>query len=189
VRALTDGELIDLYFQRSQTAIEETERQYGTYCLAIAMNILRNKEDAAECVNDTYFNVWNAIPPARPEIFSSFIARITRNLALDKYKSRTTKKRGGNSTTLLLSELTDCIPSTANVEDEVEVNVLAQTIEEFLATVKKEDMAYFVCRYWYSYSVKEVAKKFNVSVGKVKMSLLRTRNKLKIYLEKEDIIL
>ena len=113
---MTDTEILGLYMARSESAISETARQYGAYCTAIAMNILRNREDSEECVNDTYLNAWNAIPPQQPDVLSSFLGRITRNLSLDRYKSRKAAKRAGDETALLLSELEDCIPSGSSVD-------------------------------------------------------------------------
>ena len=181
---MTDNEIIELYLQRSENAINETTRQYGSYCSAIAMSILHNKEDVDECMNDTYLSVWNSIPPQHPTNFSAFIGKITRNLSLDRYRKKNTQKRGGDETTLLFSELELCIPSARSVEDVADMNDLAKMIDIFLATIRKEDKFYFVLRYWYSETVPEIARQFNVAVGKVTMSLHRTRKKLKKYLEK-----
>jgi RNA polymerase sigma-70 factor (ECF subfamily) len=184
---LTDIQIIDLYFERSETAINETAKQYGSYCTAIAMNILHNKEDSEECVNDTYLKTWNSIPPQRPTILSSFLGRITRNLSLNKYEARKAKKRGGDEITLLLSELELCIPSVRNVESEADNNDLNEAVNSFLDSIKQEDMIFFMRRYWHVNSVPEIAKQFNVGESKVKMSLHRTRKKLRIYLEERGI--
>jgi RNA polymerase sigma-70 factor (ECF subfamily) len=184
---MNDMEIINLYIERSENAISETASQYGGYCAAIAMNILHNREDADECVNDTYLNLWNTIPPEHPKVFSTFIGAITRNLSLDRYRKSKSKKRGGSYKALLLSELEDCIPSSDNVEEAVDAKELTASIDTFLDTLKKDDMAYFVCRYWYNYSIGEIAEKLNASQGKVKMSLHRTRGKLKNYLEERGI--
>ena len=182
---MNDTELIDLYLARSESAINETEKQYGSYCRAIAMGILHNKEDADECVNDTFLGVWNLIPPQRPQTFSAFIGRITRNISLDRYRKLTSQKRGGGEPSLLLGELESCIPSARNVEGEVDSRFLARAIESFLLSCKKEDRVFFVNRYWYADSVPEIAKRFGVGESKVKMSLHRTRKKLRTYLERE----
>jgi len=187
VMNLTDIEIIDLYLQRSESAIDETAKRYGSYCSAIAMNILQNKEDAAECVNDTYLNVWNSIPPQRPATFSTFIGRITRNLSLNKYKALKRQKRGGDETTLLLSELESCIPTNRNVEDEVDGNIFMQAVDKFLSDIKEQDMIFFMRRYWHGDSVSAIAKQFNAGESKVSMSLHRTRKKLKNYLEREGL--
>lgn len=181
---MTDLELITLYQARSETAIEATAKQYGAYCSAIAMNILCSKEDSDECVNDVYLQVWNAIPPARPRVFAAFIGRITRNVAINRYNSKTAAKRGGN-TAMLLGELDECIPARENVEKTAEANSLSRALEAYLGTLKEEDSAIFVRRYWHGESVMQIAARYNASVGKVKMNLSRTRKRLKNYLESE----
>jgi RNA polymerase sigma-70 factor (ECF subfamily) len=153
------------------------------------MNILHSKEDVDEIVNDTCLQLWNSIPPQLPKSFSTYIGRVVRNLAIKKYKMQNAKKRGGNETTLLLSELENCIPCVRNIEDEIDSNDLAQTIDRFLATIKQTDRLFFVCRYWHYYSVPEITRRFDVSEGKVTMSLYRTRKKLKKYLEQRGITL
>jgi RNA polymerase sigma-70 factor (ECF subfamily) len=179
---MTDKEILDLYEKRSETAISETANQYGAYCTAIAMNILKNKEDAEECVNDAYLNAWNAIPPARPALFSSFIGRITRNISLNKYKSRKSQKRRGDETALLLSELEACVPAESTVEAEVDMRILEQAIDDFLSALTRNDRLFFMRRYWYNDSVADIARRFSVSDSKVMSSLFRTRNKLKVKL-------
>lgn len=186
---MTDIELIELYCRRSESAIGETAKQYGTYCTTIAMNILHNKEDAEECVNDAYMGVWNSIPPERPAVFSSFIGKITRNLSLNRYRDKKVQKRGGGETALMLSELEGCIPSGRNVEDDVDVKILTEIIDRFLISIREEDMIFFVRRYWYGDSIIEIKERFSVSESKVKVSLHRTRNKLKEKLKKEGIML
>jgi len=185
---LTDVEILDLYWARSELAIGETAQQYGPYCLAIALNILRNREDSDECVNDTYLNAWNAIPPQRPSALSAFLGRITRNLSFDRYKARKAQKRYGNETALILSELEDCIPSSYKADEEIEARVLEETIDNFLTTVGKDDRVFFVRRYWYADSISGIAKRFVVNESRVKTSLFRTRNKLRIILEREGIL-
>ena len=187
VRKVTDNEIIDLYWVRSESAIQETVRQYGSFCTTISMNILKNKEDAEECVNDTYLKAWDAIPPQRPTVFSSFLGRIVRNLSLDRYKARKAQKRSIDETALLLSELDDCIPSTSSVEDEVDTGILEEMIDRFLSSIGKDDRVFFVRRYWFADPITGIAERFAVGESKVKTSLFRTRNKLREYLEKEGV--
>jgi RNA polymerase sigma-70 factor (ECF subfamily) len=186
---MTDTRLLGLYEQRHESAIAETAKQYGSYCTAISMNILGNREDAEEIVNDAYLAAWNAIPPSRPPVFSSFIGRIVRNLSLNRYKASRTQKRGGQEIALLFSELENCIPDVGNVESQVEVNDLMREIDEFLSTIREEDMIFFMRRYFYNDSVPQIVKQFNASEGKVTMSLHRTRKKLKSHLEKRGVSL
>ena len=181
--------IIDLYLERSESAINETALKYGNYCSKIAMNILHNKEDSEECVNDTYLKTWDSIPPQQPTKFSAFLGRITRNLSFNKYKARNTQKRGGSDMELLLSELEDCIPSESSVEMEYEAGQTAKIIDRFLTASTPENRILFVRRYWYTDSIADIAERFSMSESKVKSSLLRTRNKLKDYLEKEGVTL
>jgi RNA polymerase sigma-70 factor (ECF subfamily) len=185
VRKLTDTRIIDLFCERSENAIVETARQYGAYCRTIAMNILHNTQDTEECVNDTYLNVWNAIPPQRPNSLSAFLGRITRNLALNRYKSSKAQKRGSS---LLLSELGDCISAGKSLDEEIDVKMLAEIIDRFLDSLKEEDMLFFVRRYWYGDSVKQIKERYSAGESKVKVSLCRTRRALKLQLEKEGIV-
>jgi len=185
---MNDVEIIDLYLQRSESAINETSLRYKSYCTAIAMNILHNHEDAAECVADTFLQMWNSIPPEKPVKLSSFIGRITRNISLNKYEAKNAQKRGNNETFVLLSELDSCVASDFNVDERVDFNNLSQEINDFLSTVKKEDRLFFVGRYWYGYCVREIASQFNCGESKVRMSIHRTRKKLKTYLEKRGVV-
>ena len=184
---MEDNIIINLYWERSESAINETAQKYGGYCTKIAMNILHNQEDAEECVNDTYLKTWNSIPIQRPAILISFLGRITRNLSLDKYKKCHTKKRGGYEIEILLSELEDCVSSGSNVETEYEAGSIAQVINNFLYSIEYENRIVFVRRYWYADSIEAIASRLGVSESKIKSMLFRTRKKLKNYLEKEDI--
>jgi len=188
VEFLTDMGILDLYWSRSESAITETALKYGSYCSTIALNILRNNEDSEECVNDAYLNAWNAIPPQRPAVLSSFLGRIVRNLSLDKYKSRKAEKRSGDETALLLSELQDCVPSIYSVVDEVEAKVLEKIIDSFLSQIEKPDRVFFMRRYWYADQISLISERFAISESRVKTSLYRTRKKLKITLEKEGFV-
>ena len=184
---MTDIEIIDLYWVRAESAISETARQYGAYCKAISMNIVRNNEDAEECVNDTYLNAWKSIPPQRPAMLGAFLGRITRNLSLDRYKARKAQKRAIDETGVLLSELDDCIPGGNRIEDEFETKLITEAIDKFLSAIGRDDRVFFVRRYWYGDSIADIARRFAASESKIKTNLFRTRNKLKEYLEKEGV--
>lgn len=160
--ALTDREIIELYLTRDESAIAATAQHYGSYCTSIAMNILRNREDAEECVNEAFLKVWNSIPPQQPRVFSSFLGRITRNLSLDYYKAQSAQKRGGGQTEQLLSELEKVIPSSADVEAQVDGAELSRAIDGFLCSIKREEAAYFIRRYWYGDTVPEIAQRYIV---------------------------
>lgn len=186
---MDDSEIIELYWQRNETAISHTAMKYGIYCKNISMNILASNEDSDECVNDTYLHTWNAIPPNRPSVFRTWLGRITRNLSLDRYKLMTAKKRGGENMELLLSELEACIPCTSNVEKRIEDGEVAKIINSFLMNISKDNRLIFVRRYFYGDSVLQIAQRYKLSESKIKSSLFRTRNALKNHLDKEGVVL
>ena len=184
---MDDNSIIDLYWERSESAISETAQKYGNYCTTIALNILHNKEDADECVNDTYMKTWNAIPPQRPTTFSAFLGKIARNLSINKYKEYRAQKRGSYEIPILLEELEGCIPSANSIEAEYEAGILVKAIDHYLGLLDPENRIVFVRRYWYVDSISSIASRFQMSESKVKSMLFRTRNKLRIYLEKEGV--
>lgn len=184
---MDDKKLIELYWKRSETAIRETDNKYGKYCHAISFNILHNKEDAEECVNDTYLKVWGVIPTLRPQKFSAFIGRITRNLSLNKYEYYKAKKRSYEEARVTIEELQDCIPDSVNVENVIEDMELTEILNRFLSGLPDEKRKVFMQRYWYFCSVKEIASDYGMTESKVKMILLRARNDLKQLLEQEEI--
>lgn len=181
---MEDEKIIELYFNRSEAAIEETSQKYGSYCRAIANNILGSYEDAEECENDGYRVLWERIPPERPAYFKGFLGRIVRNLALNRYDYNTAKKRNGKFQ-VVLSELEECIPSKISLEQQVEEREISKEITLFLKSIEKEKRIVFVRRYWFSDSIEDIALGFGISESKVKSILFRTRKKLKIHLERE----
>ena len=182
---MDDNAIIDLYWERDNKAIEETEKKYGRFCYSIAFNILGEKEDSDECVNDAYLNVWNAIPPTKPTYFSAFIGKITRNISLKKWKSKMADKRGAGQVQLALDELEECIPSETSVEKAIEIKELGGIIDVFLRELPREERSIFLCRYWYMDSIADICSQFKYKESKVKMKLLRTRKKLMERLERE----
>ena len=186
---MDDKQIVELYQKRSETAIAETAAKYGKYCYTIAFHILYDQLDSEECVNDTYLRTWEAIPPQCPEKLSSFLGKITRNLALNKYKYYFREKRGNGQTALVIDELNECIPASSNTEEAVDEILLVELLNQFLYGLPKEKRNIFLRRYWYMSSIQEIAKDYGFSESKVKMILLRTRNKLKQVLEKEGIVL
>jgi len=180
--AMNDDEIIALLMQRSETSILETKNKYGRFCRKIAVNILNNESDAEECENDTYLNVWNAIPPQKPKILCAFLGAITRNLSLNKLRDSHRQKRNGEYD-VMLSELEDCLSSLSTVEEKYDNALLAKHISDFLLTLTKESRMIFVRRYWYCQSISDEVDFYGFSESQIKSSLFRTRNKLKIYLE------
>ncbi|MBR1931205.1 MAG: sigma-70 family RNA polymerase sigma factor [Lachnospiraceae bacterium] len=182
-----DQEIIQLFWNRSENAIVQMTEKYGKYCFTIAWNILYNREDSDECVNDTCLHAWNAMPPQRPDILKAFLGKITRNLALNRYEGYHALKRGAGQISYCLDELAECIADTSSTESIVEQMVLTECLNNFLATLKAEERSIFVRRYWYVSSVSEIAQDYGYSESKIKMMLLRTRHKLKEALEREGI--
>jgi RNA polymerase sigma-70 factor (ECF subfamily) len=185
---MEDSQIIELYFKRSEAAIKETKAKYGRLCYHIAFNILNSKEDAEECENDTYLRTWNSIPPKEPHPLPAYLGKIVRNLALQKYEYYTAKKRNRNLE-LVYNELEECIPGGFDLDDHYSEGQLSELIDIFLRGIDKDSCIIFVLRYWHTNSIKVIATRFHMSESKVKSSLFRTRNKLKLYLEEEGYYL
>jgi len=186
---MKDNEIIELYWNRDESAITATADTYGNYCYSISYNILCNNEDAEECVNDTWMNAWKSIPPHRPNRLSTYLGKITRNLSLNRYKLLTAQKRGKGQVELALSELEDCIPAQGDMEQIADEMVLVNAIETFLRTQPQTERNIFIGRYWYLYPIRDLAGAYHMSESKVVSMLHRMRTKLKLHLEKEGIFL
>ncbi len=183
---MKDNEIVELYFKRDEKAIKETSVKYGAYCHTVAMNILRDIFDSEECVNDTYHKAWCAIPPTRPTRLGAFLAKITRNLALDRYNKKNAAKRGGYVAESL-DELSECLGSKDSTEETLEE--LGAIITKFLKSEKELYRRLFIRRYFYQNSISELCSIFDKSPSFVKTSLHRTRERLKIYLISEGVYL
>ena len=186
---MKDNEIIKLYWDRDEAAITATADTYGSYCYTIAYNILNSNEDSEECVNDTWLNAWNSIPPQRPERLSTYLGKITRNLSLNRYKQLNTQKRGGGQVELALSELGNCVPSQTGIEQIADEMELVAALEKFLLSYPKTERNIFLGRYWYLYSIPELATAYRMSESKIASLLYRMRNRLKLHLQKEEIFL
>ncbi len=180
---MDDELIVQLYWDRSESAISETDRKYGSYCKSIAFNILQNIEDAEESVNDTYMDAWNAMPPHRPSILATFLGKITRRISIDRWRNQTRLKRGGGQIILALEELDECIAGSQNVEKEMERKELAELINFFLDSLPVTERRVFLSRYWYMDSIKDIAQKFGFSQSKVMSMLHRLRKRLRQKLE------
>ncbi len=186
---MEDSQIIALYFERSEEAIHETDRKYGSYLKTLVRRILRNVQDAEEIMNDTYMGAWNAIPPTRPMQLRHFLSRIARNLSFDRLDHRTAKKRCPEAE-ILLSELEDCIPDRrSEVETIWEAKEIGRSLNRFLEEVGELECAIFVSRYYYVCPVKEIAAKYQMSERRVKYLLSGMRTRLKNHLEKDGVIL
>lgn len=184
---MEDSQIIDLYWARSEQAVQETDTKYGGYCRAIAHNILKSFEDSEECVADTWLRAWNAMPPQRPSVLSAFLGRITRNLSLDRYKAARAEKRGGDSFPAALDELSECVPAMGGVEQTMDERELGRAIDRFLRTVSEKQCSLFLRRYWYAESISQIAARYSMKENTVKSVLFRTREQLRAFLQKEGI--
>ena len=186
---MEDEKIIELFFERSELALKEVDIKYGRTCHNISYNILHNDLDAEECVNDTYLEIWETIPPNRPEIFSAYLAMIARRRALDRYRYNNAQKRKGSKATVSLEELVGCISNVTRLDDELEDDELANVISDFLYTLPEKECNVFLRRYWYFDSIEDICHRYCYGQSKVKMMLKRTRDKLAKYLEKENLII
>ena len=180
---MEDARIIELYNERDERAIVETEKSYGGYCFVIAKNILSDDGASEECVNDTWLTLWGLIPPEVPRCLRAFCGKITRNLALVAYNKATAAKRGGGQTALALDELDDCISPNC-VEREFEIKELAKVIDVFLRSLPEKECDIFVARYYFTYPTDEIAARFGMSENHVRTVLSRTRKKFAERLEK-----
>lgn len=183
---MTDARIIELYWERKEQAIEETDRKYGPYCRSIAYNVLRSHEDAEESVNDTYLRAWNSMPPEKPNILSAFLGKICRRLSIDRWRRSKAEKRGSGEVPLALEELESCIPSgSGDPADELELRELQRLYERFLVSLPATERKVFLCRYWYMDSIADIARRFGFTESKVTSMLHRTRERFRAVLEKE----
>ena len=186
---MEDEAIVSLYWAREESAIRETEAKYDRYLTKIAYNILNDREDSRESVNDTYLAAWNSMPPHRPSVLSAYLAKLTRRISIDCFRYRTRDKRMDSQYALSLSELGDCVSEGNTTEEIVNVKLLADSIGVFLRLQSEEARTAFIGRYYFLDSVKEISLYCGMSESKVKSLLHRTRIRLKAYLEKEGFCL
>ncbi len=181
---MEENQIIQLFNERSEKAITELSNKYGFLCKSIAENILKNKQDSEECVNDAFLGVWNSIPPQNPSSLKAYVLKIVRNQAIKKYHFNTAFKRNSQYD-VALDELYECFSCFNNVESELDSLELTRLINSFLKTLSKNDRIMFIKRYWFAMTVTEIAEEFNVNNHYVSVKLSRIRESLKNYLEKE----
>ena len=184
---MEDVTIVELYWQRSEEAVPETIKKYGSYCRTIAQNILNNPEDTEECVNDTWLNAWNSMPDHRPGLLAPYLARLTRWLSLNKLDERKRLKRGAGEAGLALEELSEHLDSGTDIHRDLEQKELCMAVNRFLDSANKTERLVFLARYWYFFSIKDIAERFGFTQSKVKSMLLRTRRKLQKYLKEEGL--
>lgn len=182
---MEDKDIIALYFSRSEQAISETDKKYGKYCHYIAYQILGNNEDAREVVNDTYLKVWDTVPPKNPNPLKAYVGMISRHLSINSYVKNHRQKRG-SQIPILLGELAECLPADGSGSDETEMIALRDALNRFIRSLPEQTRMVFVRRYWYSSTVEEIAKEYGMNKSSVGVTLMRTREKLREYLRKEN---
>lgn len=185
---MEDEDIIELFFLRDEAAISRTELKYGAKIRLAADAVLRNAEDAEECVNDAYLALWNSIPPEKPRNLCAYLTRTVRNVCIDRLKNRDAQKRGGGAVSEAIDELAEILPSSEDVENEVETRELSREISAFLRTLSKSDRLIFMYRYWLVLPTAEISRRLGFKDSRVRSSLSRTRLKLKKHLEKEGLI-
>ena len=186
--SVEDAKIVALYWERSELALSATADKYGDYLSSIALNILANREDAQECVNDTYHDAWNAMPPHRPNLLQTFLGKITRRISIDRWRQHRAAKRGGGELPLVLEELSDCVSGAENIEDELSHLELVRRFNRFLKALPATERCIFLRRYWYMDSIPTIAERYGFSRSKVTSMLHRTRGKLRTVLEQEGYI-
>lgn len=185
---MTDEKIIENFWQRNEQAIQESNNKYGKYCYIIANNILHDHEDSEECVNDTWLKAWLAIPPQRPMKLKWFFAKITRNLSLNKYKSKKANKRSNGEVSLILDELSECLGGSNEVESEYMAKELGNAVNIFVHSLHQRECNVFIRRYFYSEPISCIADRYGLTVHNTTVMLSRTRKKLKQHLEKEEFL-
>lgn len=185
---MEDEQILELYRQRDEAAIRETERKYGKYLAKIAYDILANAEDSRESVSDAYLGAWNSIPPHRPGVLSAYLAKLTRRCSIDMFRRRHREKRLGSEYALSLDELKDCVTGGDSPEETVELAELTQAIGDYLRSLDREARTTFIGRYFFFNSIREIAACHRMSESKVKSLLFRTREGLRDYLTKEGLL-
>jgi len=183
-----DKQIIELFCNRQENALQKTEEKYGKFCLNIANNILRNREDSEECVNDTWMRAWQSIPPTIPECLRIFLGKITRNLAFDKYRANHSAKRGGGEIDLVLEELEEVVAGRDSVEIQLEEKMLTEEINTYLYKLPERECNVFVRRYFFSETTAQIAKRYDLKESNVLVILSRTRKKLQAYLVQEGLV-
>lgn len=182
---MEDEKIVELYWQRSESAIGATEKKYGPYLTKIAYNILANREDSEESVNDTYLHAWNSMPPQKPSLLSAYLAKLTRRASIDIFRRRTRNKRQGSEYALSLEELSDCVSESGSPEEALDVQLLGESINTFLRQQPEQVRNTFIGRYYFLDPVKEVAAYCGMKESAAKSMLYRTRWKLRDYLKEE----
>ena len=181
---MQDKDIVRLFLERSDRAVAAAEEKYRAYCFKIALNILSSNEEADFCVNEAFMKAWETIPPQEPKMLSAYLAKITRNCAINMLKQSNAQKRGGGETELVLDEISEMVSGRSDVERDTENREIIKEINNFLNKQPELKRNIFICRYWYCDSVRDIAAQFNITENAVSVALNRTRKKLLEYLQK-----
>lgn len=185
---MQDAQIVALYWERSEEAVRQTSHKYGAYLETIAYNILSDREDSRECVNDTYLAAWNSMPEQRPQVLSTYLGKIVRQFSIDVFRKKNSAKRQPSQYALSLSELGDCFPEGETPEQKIEARALAEAVNRFLRTLQPDARNLFLGRYYFFDSLKEAAAYCGMGEAKAKSMLYRTRQSLKVFLRKEGFL-
>lgn len=184
---MDDAKIIELFFQRDQQAIRELNMKYGKVCHSLSFNIVNNRQDAEECVNDAYLGAWNAIPPAKPDPLLTYLCKMVRNISLNAYYKREAAKRSSRYT-VAMEEIETCIAAPDTVEAEIEARELARIIEGFLDMLTPEDRVIFLRRYWFADRCRDIAERVGLTEKNISVRLIRIREKLRKYLIEREVL-
>lgn len=185
---MDDASIVQLFWSRSEQALTAVSEKYGRFCHSIAHNILGSPEDAEECVNDAYLSLWNSIPPKRPSVIAPFLGRITRNLAINIYKKNHAEKRGSGEFALVLDDLSEVIQGSETADGELLQRELLDTVNSFLSSLSPEKRKIFVRRFWYADSIKDIAKRMNMTENNVSVTINRLKKQLRTLLVEGGLI-
>lgn len=185
---LSDKEIVLLFNERNEKAIEAVSRKYGNYCGTVVQSILNNPQDAEECLNDTWLRAWESIPPEKPQNLGGFLVKIAKSISINRYKRLHAEKRGGGEIPLVLDELTECAADKSDVEKAFEQKLLTNALNDFLKTLSQEKRDIFVLRYWYCLPEAEIARRVGLSRSNISVILSRTRRSLAAYLKKKELL-
>ena len=184
---MEDEKIVELYWQRDENAIRQTEKKYGGYCRTVAWNILADEQDTEECVSDTWMGAWSSMPANRPKLLAPYLAKLTRWLALSRLRERKSLKRGGGELALALDELEEAVDTGTDLQRELEIKELNAALLRFLKGMDKTQARVFLARYWYFASIAEIAERYGFTESKVTSMLHRTRMALGRYLKEEGL--
>jgi len=182
---MEDEKIMELFFQRDESAVAEAQGKYFSYCMRIAMNLLSDGQDAEECVNDTFYEAWKRIPPERPQKLKSWLGKIVHNISINLWKKNHAQKRY-HGLSQALDELSDSVPSLPNMEQEVEDAEMGAMIDRWLLSLPKPERCAFIRRYWYGLTLHELAEEMEIPPNKLAQQMYRLRQSLKAFLEKEE---